>query len=111
MSTISKVCVKSVDEGRNVAVDLCGKLDPDELLTSPLSVLEVTSADLVLSNRAISTVDLIIEEDTVPAGQAVQFRVAGGVRGKTYTIEIKVRTSSSPPQDLEENVKLKVTAD
>lgn len=111
MSTISKVCTKAVDEVRNVAVDMRGKLDPDEVLLDNLVIVEVTSADLTLSSRAISVDDLLIEDDTVPAGQAVQFEVAGGVKGKTYTIRITVNTSSSPPQTLIENIKLRITAD
>lgn len=111
MSTISKLCEKAADEVRNVAIDMRGKLDEDEFLAGTLTILEVTSSDLTLSNRAISDEDLTIEDQVVPAGQAVQFKVAGGEPGKKYTIRVTVDTTSSPPQRLIENVKLKVIAD
>ena len=108
MSTIRKVCTKDASEERNIAIDLRGKLEVDELLIGTPTVEEITTSDLSLSNEAVSSSELTIEDDLVPVGQAVQFKVTGGVAGKRYKIRVTVNTNANPAQTLIENIKLRV---
>lgn len=100
--------MKAVGETRHVAVDMRGKLDTGEDLTGTPTIVEVTTAHLTLSNKAISDEDLTINGDTVPAAQAVQFTVSGGTAGISYTIRITVATTLG--QTIIENLSLGVVA-
>lgn len=110
MSTAPQRHTKTAGEVRNIAVDLRGKLDSGELLTGTPTIVEVTTADLTLSNKVVNTAAIIVNNLAVPIGQAVQFKVTGGVAGTAYTLRITVTTTATPAQTLIENLQLKVIA-
>lgn len=109
--TAPQIQVKAASEERNIAVSFAGRLDTGEVLTGTPLVVEVTSTDLTISNKAVSTASLTIDGDTVPTAEAVQFKVTGGTAGTSYKIKITADTDSSPAQKLIGIVKLKVIAD
>lgn len=111
MSVLPTYHEKRVSEVRNVAIDFQGKLDTSELLTGTPTVTEVDTTDLTLASKVVSTAELTIRGTTVAIGEAVQFRVSGGVAGGEYTIRISVTTTASPAQTLVDEVILKVIAD
>ncbi len=99
------------DETRAIAVDFQGKLEqnsPLELLTGTPTITEVTTSDLVLGSKAVSTAALIINGSTVPTGMAIQLTcdASGGTAGKTYTIKVVCGTDAS--QTVSGFVKVKV---
>ncbi len=100
---------KTAAEVRVVAVSFQGKLDSGELLTGTPTIVEVTTSDLTLANKAVSTVALTIDGTSNAIGEAVQFSVTGGTAGVTYTINAQVGTDSTPAQTLEVNLTLIVT--
>lgn len=105
---------KTASEVRNAAVSLVSILDSGELLTGTPTVLEVTTTDLTLANKAVNTEALTVNGLAVAIGQAVVFNVAGGTAGttyQTYQIQIVVDTDATPAQRLYINTKLRVTAD
>ena len=83
----------------NHAVSFAAVLDEGELLTGTPTVEEVTTSDLTITNKALNTVALTINNQSVAIGMAVQFRVSGQlVTGSPYTIKITVGTDSTPAQ-------------
>jgi len=90
---------KSRTEKRNVTVDYRGKLDSGELLTGTPTV-SATPAGLTLSSPQINTATLTVNEESVAAGQAVQFKASGGAVGTRYTITVKCDTTGDQ-EDLE----------
>lgn len=98
------------EELRNVAVDFSGKLDTSELLTGTPTVLEVTSTDLVLTNKIVSTGALTINGVSVAAGLAVQFTVdpVGATKDKTYQVDIVATSDASNAQDVSLGVLLHI---
>ncbi len=106
--TVPNLRYKTVDEVRNVAVSFAGKLDVGELLTGTPTIIDAATV-LTLSNKAVSTAELTINGATVPIGEALQFKVSGGVDGTTYSIELKCATDSTPAQTVETFVSLKVS--
>jgi hypothetical protein len=111
VSTAPQRREKTVSEARNIAIDFTGKLDAGELLTGTPTVVEIVTADLTLSNKAINTSAKTINGVSVATGMAVLFKAAGGEAGRSYRIQITVTTNASPAQTLVENVILKVIAD
>lgn len=101
---------KTVGETRNVAVSFVDVLDASELLTGTPTVLEVTSTDLTLTNKAVNAQAMTVNGVACLAGQVVTFTVAGGVAGTTYDIRITVSTNASNAQTLQATVRLKVVA-
>jgi hypothetical protein len=89
----------SAGAARNVAIDFTDKLDTGELLTGTPTITEVTTSDLTLSNKAVSTASLTILGETVAIGKAVQFKVSAGsgLLGQ-YTVRITVSTDATPAQ-------------
>jgi len=99
---------KAAGETRNVPVDYRGKLDAGELLTGTPTVT-ASPTGLTIANVAVNTETLTINDASCVAGQAVQFTVAGGVAGVTYTITTKCDSTSTPAQvGLEVRCTLKV---
>lgn len=76
--TARQIRCKAASEVLWVAVDFSPKLQSGELLTGTPTVLEVTSTDLTLANKNISTTALTINENEVASAAAVVFTVAGG---------------------------------
>lgn len=111
MSTAAQRHSKTVSEVRNVSVDMRGALDAGELLTGTPTIVEVTSTDLTLDNKRVNTGSVTINQVVCIAGQAVQFRVAGGVASSAYTIRITVGTNATPAQTLVTSLRLYVTPD
>ncbi len=101
---------KTVGETRNVAVSFVGVLDSGELLTGTPAVVEVTSADLTLTNKAVNGSSLVVNGETCLAGQVVTFTVAGGVADTDYQIRITATTNASNAQTLQATVRLRVKA-
>ncbi len=108
-NTAQQIQCKTASEVRVAAVSFQGKLDSGELLTGTPTVVEVTTTDLTLANKAVNTAALTIDGVSNAIGEAVQFSIAGGTAGTAYTINIQVGTDSTPAQTLEVNVTLEVT--
>jgi hypothetical protein len=100
---------KTASEVRNVKVDFYGKLDSGELLSGTPTVEEVSTSDLTFASVAKNSTTITINDRSVSANQAVQFKVSGGVSGRTYTIRVTCATDSTPAQTLIAYVKLRVT--
>ena len=108
-NTSQQIQCKTAAEVRVAAVSFQGKLDSGELLTGVATVVEVTSSDLTLGDKAVSTAALTIDGVSNAIAEAVQFSITGGTAGTTYTINVQVGTDSTPAQTLEVNVTLEVT--
>lgn len=78
------------------SIDYQDYLDSGELLTGTPTVVEVTSSDLTLGNKAVSTAALTIRGRTSAIGQAVQFSVLGQAAGTKYRIRVTATTTSTP---------------
>jgi len=102
---------KKVSEIRNVAISFAGVVDVGELLTGTPTIVEVTTTDLTLSNKVVSTAQLTINGKKVLIGEAVQFKVLGGTADTNYGIRITVGTDSTPTQTLIITLRLRVKAD
>ncbi len=88
-----------VGETRTPAVSFVDVLESGELLTGTPLVVEVTSSDLTLENKAVNTAELTINGKTVAIGQAVQFKMTGQkVSGSSYTIKVTASTDATPAQ-------------
>ena len=111
MSTAPQRYSKHVSELVNVSVDMRGVLDSGELLTGTPTVVEVTTSDLTLSSKAVNSTTLTINGNTCVVGQAVTFRVAGGVAGTDYVINITAGSNATPAQTRIVKVRLRVVAD
>lgn len=91
--------VATVGETNNFSVSFAGVLDSGELLTGVPTAIEQTSSDLTISNVAVNTVALVINDIDVAIGLAVQFKVVGHlVANSPYTVKITVGTDSDPAQ-------------
>lgn len=101
---------KTAGETRNVAVSFVDVLDVGELLTGTPTVLEVTTTDLTLTNKAVNSQAMTVNGASCVAGQVVTFTVAGGTAGTSYDIRITVSTNASNAQTLQATVRLKVVA-
>ncbi len=111
MSTALEKQTKLVSEVRNVAVSFVGKLDSGEKVTGTPTVTEVDTSDLTISNVAVSTAALTINDKSVAIGEAVQFRVSGGLAGVSYTLRVTAASDATPAQTLIVNTILNVAAD
>jgi len=98
INTAAERPVAAVGETNNFAVSFAGVLDDGELLTGTPTVAEQTTSDLTIGNEAVSTTALIINDRSVPIGEAVQFNASGQVAGKSYQIKITVSTDATPAQ-------------
>ena len=86
------ISVGDVEKG---AVSFADKLDTGETLTGTPTVTEVSTADLTLGSKAVSTTSLTILGETVAAAEAVQFTVSGQKAGTLYTISVTASTTAS----------------
>lgn len=100
----------SVGDSDLFAVSYVPYLDSGELLTGTPTIVEITTTDLTITNKAVSTTTLTIEGVAVLTGQAVQFLVAGMLAGVTYTIKITVSTDSTPARTKVVDVVFKTAA-
>ena len=106
-----EILEKKVSEDRNVAISFADLLDVGELLTGTPTIVEVPPADLTLSSKVVSTAQLTINGKKVPIGEAVQFKVVGGVADTNYKIRVTVGTDATPAQTLIITIRLRVKAD
>ena len=99
LNTAPQTPVTAVGAVEVCSVSFVDALDSGELLTGAPTVTEVTTSDLTIANKGISTVELTINNQTVPIGMAVQFKITGQlVANSPYSIKIVVSTDASPAQ-------------
>ncbi len=96
----------SAGDVETIAIDYIDQLDTGELLTGTPTIAEVTTTDLTLSNKAVSTGTLTILGRTVSPGKAVQCTVSGQQAGTTYTIRVTVSTDATTPRTFVRDIKL-----
>ena len=97
----------SVGSTRMVAVSFALQLDDGELLTGTPTVVEQTTSDLTLGNKAVSTAALTILGETVPIGEAVQFSVSGGTAANSpYLVRVTCGTDATVAQTLSVDVEM-----
>ncbi len=83
-------------------------LDSGELLTGTPTIVEVTSTDLTLGNKAVSTAALTIKGESFATGEAVQFSVSGQSAGTVYRIRITVGTDATVARTFVRDILLEV---
>ena len=99
LSTAPQRPVAIVGETNNFSVSFAGKLDSGEVLTGTPTAAEQTSSDLTITNVAVSTAALTINDISVAIGLAVQLSVSGHlVANSPYKVKITAVTDSSPDQ-------------
>lgn len=91
----------SVSETEVVSINYSDVLDSGELLTGTPTVTEVSTANLSLANKLVSTATYTesFSGETVAIGKAVQFTVTTSTAG-LYQIRVSVATDSSPARTL-----------
>lgn len=86
---------------RNHKVSFVGQLDSGELLTGTPLAVEVTTSDLTITNKAVNSAALTINNKTVAIGQAVTFTASGQlVASSPYTVKITATTDATAAQTL-----------
>ena len=99
LSTAPQRPVAVVGETNNFSVSFAGRLDSGEVMTGTPTAVEQTSSDLTISNVAVNTAALTINDISVAIGNAVQFKVLGQLVANTpYTVKITAGTDSTPAQ-------------
>ena len=96
--TAPQVHELSVNETRAVAVSMAGKLDEGETLTGTPTVVEIDTAEMTLSSKAVNTAALSINGATVAIGNAIQFVVSCPTVGR-YSVRVECGTSGSQTVD------------
>ena len=97
---------------RNAGVSFVGQLDSGELLTGAPTIAEVTTTDLTIANKAVSTSALVINNKTVIVGAAVTFTVSGQLAANSpYTMSIIVGTDAGNAQTLKVLVTFTATTE
>ena len=82
-------------EIRNARYSFDDALRAGDTLTGTPTIVEVTTTDLAISNKLVSTSSLVIEGETVTTGRAVTFTVTGFQRAtRRYTIKMTVTAVS-----------------
>lgn len=84
-----ELLVKQPGESIKYAIDLTAFLHSGETLSTLTSILEVTTAALTLTEKAINTTALTKRDPpggTIAIGKGLQVRVVGGADGTTYRI-------------------------
>jgi len=99
----------SVGDVENFEISYADYLDSGELLTGTPTIVEVTTSDLTLANKLVSTASLTILGKTVAIGEAVTFTCSGFLSGVTYTVRITVSTDAGNARTIARDLKL-VTA-
>lgn len=96
-------------EARTVSVDCRGSLDGADIITSIVTVEETGTAHLGITDARISDAPLEINQETVPAGKAIQFKVdATGASVKhKWEYEISLLFENTSGDRVEGGVRLK----
>lgn len=76
------------------SVDLQDYLDSGETFTGTPTIVEITTTDLTLSNKAVNTSALTIFGRTVAIGAALQVKVSGQQTNRTYTLQMTCATTA-----------------
>ena len=83
------------------AYSYAGNLRSGETLTGTPLVVEQTTSELTITNKAINDAEVVINHKTVAIGQAVTFLVTGQLLAtRQYTILITATTDSTPARVL-----------
>lgn len=100
--TLSQRHTVSVGATRLVRVNCTQDLDDGASLTGTPTIAEVTTTALTLGSKAVNsaTYSDAVTGRTVSVGKALQFTVAGGVAGTSYTVRCTCGTNSSPAETL-----------
>lgn len=112
---VEKTQTKKVDEAETFSINCTPRLDSGELVAL-VAITEVDTSDLTISNEAVSTAVLDIEDEdgndvSVPIGQAVQYHInETGTAETMYKLKVAITTDSTPARKLINYVKLKVIA-
>jgi hypothetical protein len=111
--TLSESKQISVGAARVVAIDCTNALSLNpatkalrEFLTGTPMVVEVTTTDLTITNKTVSTQAEWIKGRSVVTGAAILFRVAGQKVGVTYRVRVTCSTNGTPAQTLVYDVLL-----
>jgi hypothetical protein len=92
---LPEIWKSSVDDEEAGAINISPYLDSGELVAS-VTVTEITTSDLTLTNKAVSTAQLTILDETVPIGEAIQFTYSGCLVGVLYKLAVQITTDSTP---------------
>lgn len=99
---------KRAAETRTFSHSLRHKMATDELLTGTPTVVEVGSSALTISSVGINEAERTISGFVALVSQAVEFTVAGGTAGTTYSLKITAVTDADAEQTLVELISLRV---
>ena len=99
----------SVGATEIVTVSFRPMLRSGELLVSTL-VAEVTTSDLAIANKQVSTTALVVRKTNVAIGQAVLFSITGQQAGTTYRVRVTATTDSTPARVIPYDVLIECVA-
>lgn len=86
-------------------------LQSGETFTGTPTVAEVTTTDLTLANKAVSSGALMILGKSVATGRAIVCKVSGGTAGTTYRIRVTCGTTGGTvAQTIERDFRFQVVA-
>ena len=110
--TLSPQYQISVNDTEAVSVEFTDHLDSGELLTGTPTVVEVTTSDLTLANKALNTSTYTPSyaspgDAVVATSAAVQFTVTSSTAG-TYRIRITVSTDATPARTFVRDILLDI---
>lgn len=103
---------KHVDASKAVWIDLSGELNSGEILSAP-TLVEMETADLMISAVSVSSTALTINGTIVAAGQAITALVAGGAVAASetehlYTLRAQATSNAAPNQVVLLDIQLEV---
>jgi hypothetical protein len=107
--TLPQMHTISVGDTEKVSVNYTEHLDVGESLTGTPTVVEITTTDLTIGNKVVSSVTYVESGtgNTVAVGSAVQFTVSGGTAAHSpYTISVTVSTNATPARTFKRYVTL-----
>ncbi len=106
-SFATQIPCKTPNEALNGAVSFDDKLSSSKVLTGAPTATDDSGA-LTLTSVAISSATLTIGGESVTAGRAVTFNVAGGSAGTIYRIDVKCNDDDTPAQTHEVYSRIQV---
>jgi len=90
--TLDEIYPISEGDTEFVPINYTNHLRSGELLSGTPTIVEVTTTDLTLTNNAVSTTVLVVKNESVTVGMAVQFNMTGQLTGILYRIRVTVST-------------------
>jgi len=96
-------------EKRIVSIDCRGNLEGSSTISGAPSVVEVSTAHLTIADIQVSTTSLMINDQTVPAGKAIQFTVdaRGPSVKRLWAYAIQVTFDSNTGERIAGGIRLK----